>query len=339
MRSRARHAPPAPRIATRPAAAPGRHGVAFGLRISGDFEAPGLWTGTGMAATRRASLSIVSPATLARSWSEPESECLMRVKAGRDGPTLLVDAHPAHGYLVQASGFGAYQVAADGRRIRAAPAPVEAWLWQRLLTAQVLPIAALAQGLDLLHASAVSVDGRVLAFSGASGTGKTTLAARLVLAGATFVSDDVLALERTGDGLLAHPGPPLLNLRESGPRVFDADERDRLGVELGRDEAAARVRVLRRASPAPLHAIYLLRRSNARGGHVRIEPVRAHAAPQLLGAAFGTAIRTPVRLIRHLDLCAHLARSVPVIALEAPADMPADALAQAVLRHAGRDGS
>ena len=45
-----------------------------------------------------------------------------------------------------------------------------------------------------LHASAVAVDGRVLAFVAGSGTGKTTLAWALVKAGATAISDDLLPI-------------------------------------------------------------------------------------------------------------------------------------------------
>ena len=199
----------------------------------------------------------------------------------------------------------------DGTRVWLAPGGVEEWRWQRLLTAQVLPIAALAQGLELLHASAVQVDGRVLAFAGPSASGKSTLAARLVLAGASLVSDDVLALQRVEDDVVAHPGPALMNLRESSPPIFTARDRARLGAELGRDEGASRLQVGRKAGISPLRVLYLLRRNNTLTGPVRVTRLSPPPAFELLGAAFGTAIRTQARLIAHLDLCAHLARSVP----------------------------
>jgi hypothetical protein len=319
-----------------PGAAPSRQGVAFGLRISGSFPAPGLWTGLGTTDMRRASLEIVPPLTLARSWSGHQAERLLRLSTGRDGPDLVVDADPTRGYMVRADGFGAYLIAADGREVRLASGEGEDWRWQRLLTAQALPIAALAQGLELLHASAVQLHGRVLALAGASSAGKTTLAARLMLAGASFVSDDVLALERVEDEVVAHPGPALMNVRDSRAQLFDARERARLGAELGRDLGGARLRVPRKAGATPLGAIYLLRPGTERSGGVRVKRLAVPAASQLLGAAFGTAIKTRARLIRHLDLCAHLARRVPMVALEAPPQATPDALAEAVLRHAGR---
>ena len=234
-----------------PSGAAPRRGVAFGLRISGAFPAPGLWTGAGTAARCRASLEIVPPETLTCSWSEVQTEQILRLPAGGNRPDLLVEAHPTRGYLVRAEGFGAYLIAADGRRVRLAAGQVEDWRWQRLLTAQVLPIAALLQGLELLHASAVQLRGRVLAFTGAGSGGKTTLAARLLLAGANFVTDDVLAIERVDDEVIAHPGPALMNLRLSKAGIFDARERARLGAELGRDGGGARLRVTREGGCVP----------------------------------------------------------------------------------------
>ena len=311
-----------------------RHGVAYGLRLTGDFPARGLWSGMGGVGMRCASLEIASPAALARSWSVRGGESLLRSPVTQRDPLLTVDAHPHVGHLVRVDGFGAYLIDPDGRRILMAPGPVEGWRWQRLLTAQAIPVAALLQGLELFHASAVQLDGRVLAFAGASGAGKTTLAACLLLAGATFVADDVLALEREGDTVIAHPGPALMNLRESTLRSLDPSERARLGVELGRDEGGARLHVRRKAQARPLHAIYLLRRRRGGEGDGRFRRLSPPSPSQLLGAGFGSAIRTPDRLVRRLDLCAHLARRIPVFELEAPAERSPNRLAEALLRHA-----
>jgi hypothetical protein len=278
-------------------------------------------------------LEIASAAELARAWSSRGGEPLLRSPGPRD-PLLTLDAHPHGGHLVRADGFGACLIDPDGRRILLAPGPVQAWRWQQLLTAQAIPVAALLQGLELFHASAVQLDGRVLAFAGASGAGKTTLAAWLLLAGATFVADDVLTLERDGDAVIAHPGPPLMNLREPSFRSLDPGARARLGVELGRDEGEARLHVRRRAQARPLHAIYLLRRRRSGTGDIRFKRLSPPEPALLLGAGFGSAIRTPERLVRRLDLCAHLARRIPVFELEAPAQGSPNAVAEALLDHA-----
>jgi hypothetical protein len=303
-----------------------KRGVAFGLEIVGSFNAPGLWTGGSL--PRGLSLELVAVEPLGSSgpgW-EPRSS----VHLDDAGRTLRLDEHREHGYLVRADGFGSYLIARDGRRVEMSPGPVAAWRWQRLLTAQVLPIAALAQGLELFHASAVEVDGRVLAITGDSGAGKTTLAAQLMLSGAGFVSDDVLAIEKTAGGLIAHCGPPLMNLRESTAALLSPGERSRLGEELGSDDGGPRLLVRGTAAALPFGSMCILRRG-ARLSGLRVTRLSPPAADLLLGAGFGTVIRTPARLIRRLDVCASIASSVPVFMIETAAQVPPNAVVAAIL--------
>jgi hypothetical protein len=56
------------------------------------------------------------------------------------------------------------------------------------------------RGLLPLHASAVLIDGRAVAFSGPSGVGKSTLAAAFVARGYPLVCDDVLVVDPQGTG-------------------------------------------------------------------------------------------------------------------------------------------
>jgi hypothetical protein len=77
---------------------------------------------------------------------------------------------------------------------------------------QVLPLAWSRQGRLVLHASAVEIDGRAIAFIGTSGHGKSTLAASLVMAGARFLCDDAMVLERGPRGAFVQPGQPSLRL-------------------------------------------------------------------------------------------------------------------------------
>lgn len=72
------------------------------------------------------------------------------------------------------------------------------------IMSRVLTIIAYQRGLLPLHASAVDVGGQVIAVSGQSGAGKSTMAALLVARGGRVVADDMLVL--AGDGALAWPG-------------------------------------------------------------------------------------------------------------------------------------
>jgi len=83
----------------------------------------------------------------------------------------------------------------------------------------------------VLHASAVRRDGNALAFVGASGMGKSTLAAALCLAGCDLVADDVLRVELNGSARV-YPGstecrlrPNASELAHGGPARPTADGR------------------------------------------------------------------------------------------------------------------
>ena len=70
-----------------------------------------------------------------------------------------------------------------------------------------------------IHATAVAVDGRALLICGASGAGKSGLAAEMLALGAGLVADDLCLLRPVGPGLeVARPPgrPALLELRGIG---------------------------------------------------------------------------------------------------------------------------
>ncbi|HLQ20456.1 MAG TPA: HPr kinase/phosphatase C-terminal domain-containing protein [Tabrizicola sp.] len=69
---------------------------------------------------------------------------------------------------------------------------------------------------EILHASCVAVDGRGLLILGPSGSGKSSLAIRLLSRGALLVSDDRTAVAAHGDAVVAGcPNPALRGLVES----------------------------------------------------------------------------------------------------------------------------
>ena len=77
------------------------------------------------------------------------------------------------------------------------------------------------RGEPVLHASAVAVGGDALAFIGASGMGKSTLATLLCSSGASLVTDDVLRLKEEGDEFLCHWGTGELRLRPNAASLAD----------------------------------------------------------------------------------------------------------------------
>jgi hypothetical protein len=68
------------------------------------------------------------------------------------------------------------------------------------------------RGMPALHASAVAVDRRAAAFLSTHGAGKSGLAAALMRAGASLLTDDVLPLEERNGAFLGRPGYPQMRM-------------------------------------------------------------------------------------------------------------------------------
>jgi hypothetical protein len=267
-------------------------GRAFGLDLEADFELPGM-DPAGPPTGRPVRLRL----------GEPETDAAGRGERIAEAPGAAVDVVPG-GFLARAEGVGRAWIADRGDEIAWAPESPDA---QRFLGGQVLPFAAVLQGLEVFHASAVVAGGRALAVVAGSGVGKTTLALELVRRGLAFLDDDVLVLD--GE-LLAYPGPALANVGEE------------------------RVPVARHQEPVPLGALCFLDRA-PRGAAAasptatveRLDPVDPKL---LLAATFNLALRTPERLTRQLEVCGRIAESAVVLRARCPAGVAPAALAELI---------
>jgi hypothetical protein len=131
------------------------------------------------------------------------------------------------------------------------------------------------RGVFPLHASSVLIGDKAVAISGASGVGKSTLAAALTRRGHALVSDDICVID-----LSARGGPVV---RPAFPRVkLWQDSLDAIGVEsqglsanrLGQPKYYLRFSEAAnfRKEAVPLKAVYLLGSHNAPlSGHAEIE--------------------------------------------------------------------
>jgi hypothetical protein len=174
-----------------------------------------------------------------------------------------------------------------------------------------LPLAAMLRGYEVLHAGAAQLADGVLAIVGPSGAGKTSLTLHLARQGGRFFTDDALTLEARGDGLVAHPGFGVVNVRAAEHSRLGEVERAGLGPLLGQTGRDKRHYALPTAEGArPLRALYFLvpGASRTRASIVldTPEPLR------LLMSTFIHEPRPPEHLARLLDVCARLARCVPM---------------------------
>ena len=291
--------------------APPSTGYAFGVLLDGAFPVPHVAPPGASPIGRRVTIEPSSADALERRWRTDGVESVVERRYPDGRPFMLIHRHEQLGYRIWAPRYGRYEVAGDGRRITCA-IPARTSRWQRLFFAQPLPLAAALQGVELFHASAVALDGHAIAFVAPSGTGKTSIAAHLVSRGAGLVTDDVLALEATADGILAHPGMGIL--------CVDEDELERtrgpVGSVVGRSDKLHVSAPLTR-EPIPLKAVFYLERSTS-PGEIEIRPTTTAEPQLLLGSSFIAYLRAPQYLLDHLEFCAHAARTVPTFRLVIP---------------------
>ncbi len=289
---------------------------AFGLTVSGTVPVWGL-TGSGAAPDGRCPTVVlrhVARRTIDAGWPRDGSRPVSRVRReGERVAALRIDAHDDAGHLFTGVGYGRFRLNAAADEVLCAPLPVAHWV--RQLYGQVLPFAAGVRGLEVLHAGGLVLPGGgVLAVSGPSGAGKTTLSAALLRAGCGFLADDAVALEQRDGVVLAHPGPALSASVVPG------------GEELSLVDAVQ--------AAAPLRAVCLLRRDAA---HRRLEVVDAPSGDPrpLMQTVYDVVRRDPQRLLNQLDLMAAVAQRARVVELRAPLTTAPQALASTLLEALG----
>jgi hypothetical protein len=322
---------PAPR--ERAAGAPwtGSSGQAFGLEVEAPLAVPLASNMPGGRSLRKTALDLAPAQELGRRGRPRDTTTALERRFPDGSLVMSVEHAPELGYRIYAPRAGRHLVAGDGRHVLSALPKISAWRWQRLLFAQVLPLAATLQGLELLHASAVELDGQTLAFVAASGVGKTSVAAHLVAEGASLLTDDVLAVERSSEGIVAHPGAPILAVAPSELDAMSKRGRSRLGTVVGQsDKTIVHVDVLERS--CKLDAVFFLGRSPCVRG-VLVEQV--HASPiRLLSNSFNSYVGSERRVVNQLAVHAQLARAVRLFEVVIPPARPATEVAAAVAEYA-----
>lgn len=197
--------------------------------------------------------------------------------------------------------------------------------FQVYLLNQVLSFALLRQNIEQLHATVLVVGDVAVALVGDSGYGKSTLAAAFLAAGDRILTDDLLLVRRSGEDLLAYPGPRRIKLfpeiaRALLPELAGATPLNaatpKLVIPLPAQMAVEQ--------PAPLRAIYML----TAAGRVRTKNkvmIRKPGSPQaflaLVRNTFNPVIEEPERLRAQFEWAMGIAARVPIRALSYPRDL------------------
>lgn len=219
-------------------------------------------------------------------------------------------------------GVGEFLVAADGRFVRCrrfGAASHESF--EVYMLGQALSFALVKQGLEPLHATVVEIDGRAAAFLGASGMGKSSLAACFLKAGYRVLTDDLLILRERDGEMLAYPGPPRLKLYPEIAARFLGAAAEGVPMNLDTNKLIVRLDSGQVCSHAiPLGAIYNLAEPEdpvADGIKTRILSER-ESFVALVGHTFNPRLVNPQRLSRQFHAAARLSAAGPVRELSYP---------------------
>jgi hypothetical protein len=267
---------------------------AYGLRIDSEFALPGLLPGDGPA-------DAVVHAGEVDPGSEP-APVPRFVGSAREGILSWDEAGAARVRNGEDVVVGARQGVDDGMLAAFVVGPVFGILLSQ-------------RGLTPLHASAVAVDGRAVAFLGGPGWGKSTLAAALHARGHPIVADDIVAVRLADARATVLPGFPQLKLWPETVSTLGGDPDG-----LARVVAGAHKRL--RPSPAgfshdelPLAGIYVL----ADEGGPQVEPLEpADAVIELVRHAWAARSLHATAPAERLSRFARLAETVPVRRLRRP---------------------
>jgi hypothetical protein len=282
------------------------------------------------AGRRTVRVQMVGHSSIRAAWRGKPTHTLLDRRLPSGESWLRIEHERRLGYLFRAPSCGRFWIRAGADRIDCAPARGAAHGadWEAFLANQVLPFAALLNGMEVLHASAVAIDGGAVAIVAPTCGGKSSIAARLLLRGAALVTDDVLALEPAGAAVLAHPGPTGFKLRPAEAERLTAAERRRLGPARP-VEADVRFDAPPVPAPVPLRAVYVVER-----GAPLAEPLLEPATDPrvLLAATFNTVLTTPERLLRQLEVCAGISETARVMRAAVPPEVGAAELAELLER-------
>jgi hypothetical protein len=266
---------------TGPSQAPGvAELTVFGLDVALCGSVPLLRARPAMPTGRTLRLRVERTGSDGLDWpSDADTICEELLPDGT--PNFAIESHPQAGYRIHGPRYGVHALSADGRAARCYPEGEE---WQRLLIAQVLPFAAVLQGLEVLHAGAVARDRQ-------------------------FLADDVLAVEPVGERLLGHPGTPLAGVARAEAERLEHERRWSEGEQQRVLCAGSRelmVDMQGALEPAELAGAFFLDRRSDGPDRPRFEAV---CDPKLLlSATFNFVLAGGERLGRLLDVCALMAR-------------------------------
>ncbi len=242
------------------------------------------------------------------------------------GETWLLLGKRTRDYLLRFPDLADFLVSASGKNICCCPhAETPAETVRHLFLDQVLPLVLSQRGRVVLHASAVAAPEGAIAFLGATGAGKSTLAGSFCRFGWPLLTDDCFLLREQAGRIVVVPSYPGLRLWEDSLAGLDwkdaalapsAHYTEKRRIQADRGSLA----VCRAA--VPLAKIFVLE-PPAPGGTqpLSITALRpSEALIELVQRSYCLDITDRERIREQFELLGRVAASAPVARLRFPRD-------------------
>lgn len=257
-----------------------------------------------------------------------------------DGEETSLFYRQSDEYVVRFPDQADFTISLGRRTVTCTPAPdVSDEAILHLYLNQIVPLVMGCDGDPVLHASAVVIDGRAIAFLGPTRRGKSTLAAAFANAGYPFLTDDGLILDRDGEGYWVRPRAPFMRLcSDSEAAILQSAE-----VRPGSDHCKSRIlaggEFPFHDEPAPLAAIYLLPEPQQRDRTEILPLSRPAALSELLKHSFILDVEDRQRMKDLFHRLAGVVERIDCFALDYPRRYPElPSVLASIIRHAQRGG-
>ncbi len=198
----------------------------------------------------------------------------------------------------------------DGNKIVISPTPgVKTRPLQLFVSGVAFAVVIHQRGGLALHASAVEIDGKTIAFMGSKGCGKSSLSAALYFTGHRLITDDLMAVDCTCEPITVHPGYPQIKLTEETASALGCDYDSMVAVRPIQGKAGLIAKDGFASDSLPLGAICSLEQ----GPTVQIEPLSQ-------GDAFTELLHHSLLKgdVPHFERCVRVASNVPFFRIMHP---------------------
>lgn len=215
--------------------------------------------------------------------------------------------------------YGSF-IVEDGQRARFDPRSedvLEMKVIRRLLENEILGVLLHQRGRLMLHASAVSIDGRVAVFLGPRGVGKSTTAAAFYDSGHEIMEDDIVSVRSEGDTPVVDPGVPEMRLHADAVGALGIGDTTTYPNDGGSDKHYRQFTDV--PAPAPIGAFYVLRS----GDSLSVEDISEREQLfNLIESTYTQGMLSDTgQASTHFQQCANVVGTTPVRVLERPNDI------------------